>query len=208
MKSILLADDHFVVRAGTSMIIAKKYPNFRIDQVENYQELLKKIAVFSYDLLFLDIDMPGTKYELMISEIKQIDSKVNILIFSAYQDSFVIKYLTEGANGYLSKLSTTDKIIEAIESIFENGFYYSPQTVKEMFLINQKKKEINPIENLTDKEKEIAYLLIDGNGNLEISNIMNIQMSTISTYKKKIFKKLKVRNIIELFTVFKDYNKF
>lgn len=206
MKKILLADSHFVVRAGTSLIIEKSYSGFLVDEVENYHELIKKIQNNSYDLLFLDISMLGTRYELMINDIKDIDKNIKILIFSACEESIAVKYLTEGADGYLNKLSSKEKLIEAIDCIFKDGFYYSPQIMKEMFLINQKKKK-NPFHNLTQKEKEIVRLLITGNGNLEISNLMNIQMSTISTYKKKIYNKLQVNNVIELFTLHETFKE-
>lgn len=204
MKKILLADDHFIVRAGTSMIIEKKYPEFIVHHAENYNETLEKIEIENYDIVFLDIEMPGTKHELMINEIRNIARNIRIIIFSVYEENIAIRYLTEGANGYLNKLSSREKIIEAIDSVLVEGFYYSPQVMKEMFLINQRKKEINPFDNLTVKEKEIAYLLIEGNGNLEISNLIDLKMSTISTYKKKIFKKLNVNNIIELFTLYES----
>lgn len=203
MKNILIADDHFIVRAGTTMVIEKKYPNFHIEQAENYNQVLEKLVMFKFDLLLLDIDMPGTKYELMIQEIKSIDSFVKIIIFSVYEENVAVRYLLEGANGYLNKLSSRDKIIDTIDNVFERDFYYSQEIMKEMFLINQKKRDINPFENLTEKEKAIAYLLIEGNGNLEISNMLNIKMSTISTYKKKIFEKLNVKNVIELFNLHK-----
>lgn len=204
MKKILLADDHFVVRAGVSMIIEKTYPHFLVHQAEDYQETLKKIENESYDILFLDINMPGTKYELMVNEVKSITPDLKIIIFSVYEENIAIKYLTEGANGYLNKLSSMEKIIEAVDSVLREGYYYSPQIMKQMFLINQKRKKINPFDNLTEKEKEIAYLLIEGNGNLEISNLLKIQMSTVSTYKKKIFKKVNVKNIIELYSLFEQ----
>jgi len=203
-KKILIADDHFVVREGTSFIIKSCIPDVTINYAENYEILLEKIKAERFDLLFLDIHMPGSKYEYMIKELKNIDSKIKILVFSVYEERMALKYITEGANGYLNKLSTKEKIIEAVKDIFDKGYYYSPEIMQEMFLENQGRKTTNPIDVLSAREKDIAHLLIEGNGNLEISNILNLKMSTISTVKKRILNKLKLKNIIELAKLYEN----
>ena len=105
-KRILIADDHFVVRAGVAAILRTTYPNLKIDSAENYGRVKESLTSNQYDLLLLDIDMPGTKYTEMIPELKNIQKDLKILIFSAYDQNVALQYIRKGADGYLNKLGT------------------------------------------------------------------------------------------------------
>ncbi|KFE97225.1 response regulator [Chryseobacterium luteum] len=194
---ILIADDHYVVRAGTALVLESAYPKFKIDFAENYDQVKEHISQDEYDLLFLDIDMPGTQYKKMISELKSIQKDLKILVFSGHDKNVAIQYIREGAEGYLSKQSSETEIREAVKSVIQKGFHYPKELIG---LIIQNKKS-NPSEKLSSREYEIFKLLAKGLGNLEISNKLDIKMSTVSTYKKRIFKKLNVSNIAELIKV-------
>ncbi|KPE51063.1 response regulator [Chryseobacterium indologenes] len=196
-ERILIADDHYVVRAGTALVLESAYPEFSIDFAENYEQVKEQLGSCHYDLLLLDIDMPGTQYKKMITELKSIQKSLKILVFSGYDKDVAIQYIREGAEGYLSKQSSEEEIREAVRSVIEKGYYYPAELIG---LIIQNKKS-NPVEKLSSREYEIFKLLADGYGNLEISNKLDIQMSTVSTYKKRIFKKLNISNIAELIKV-------
>nr|WP_315027690.1 response regulator transcription factor [uncultured Chryseobacterium sp.] len=191
---ILIADDHYVVRAGTALVLESAYPKLTIDFAENYEQVKKMLASHHYNLLILDIDMPGTQYKKMISELKNIQKDLKILVFSGYDKDVAIQYIREGAEGYLNKQSSEEEIKNAVRAVIEKGYFYPVELIG---LIIQNKRD-NPAEKLSSREYEIFKLLADGNGNLEIANQLNIQMSTVSTYKKRIFQKLDVANIAEL----------
>ncbi|MGH1516671.1 response regulator [Chryseobacterium sp. JK1] len=191
---ILIADDHYVVRAGTALVLESAYPQLTIDFAEDYEQVKQMLANQYYNLLILDIDMPGTQYKKMISELKTIQSTIKILVFSGYDKDVAIQYIREGAEGYLNKQSSEDEIKNAVKAVIEKGYFYPAEIIG---LIIQNKRD-NPAEKLSSREYEIFKLLADGNGNLEIANKLNIQMSTVSTYKKRIFQKLDVGNIAEL----------
>lgn len=197
-ERILIADDHYVVRAGTALVLETAYPNLNIDFAENYEQVKKTVANQHYTLLILDIDMPGTQYKKMIPELKGIQNDLKILVFSGYDKDVAIQYIREGAEGYLSKQSSEEEIKNAVKTVIEKGYFYSSELIG---LIIQNKRN-NPAEKLSSREYEIFKLLADGNGNLEIANRLNIQMSTVSTYKKRIFQKLDVSNIAELIKVY------
>lgn len=196
-ERILIADGHYVVRAGTALVLESVYPKIRIDFAENYEQVKNHLTDHHYDLLLLDIDMPGTQYKKMISELKSIHENLKILIFSDYERDVAIQYIREGAEGYLNKQSSEEEIHEAVRSVIEKGYYYPNELIG---LIIQNKKS-NPAEKLSSREYEIFKLLANGNGNLEIANQLDIQMSTVSTYKKRVFKKLNISNIAELIRV-------
>ncbi|WP_080778911.1 response regulator transcription factor [Chryseobacterium phocaeense] len=196
-ERILIADDHYVVRAGTALVLESAYPELAIDFAENYEQVKSHLAAQPYDLLLLDIDMPGTQYKKMIPELKNIQEDLKILVFSGHDKDVAIQYIREGAEGYLSKQSSEEEIRGAVKSVVEKGYYYPSELVG--LLIQNKQR--NPEEKLSAREHEIFHLLASGTGNLEIANKLNIRMSTVSTYKKRIFKKLNVSNIAELIKV-------
>jgi two-component system response regulator FimZ (fimbrial Z protein) len=197
-ERLLIADDHYVVRAGTALVLESAYPDLIIDFAENYEQVKNMLATQHYSLLILDIDMPGTQYKKMISELKSIQETIKILVFSGYDKDVAIQYIREGAEGYLNKQSSEEEIKNAVKTVIEKGYFYPADLIG---LIIQNKRD-NPSEKLSSREYEIFKLLADGNGNLEIANRLNIQMSTVSTYKKRIFQKLDVNNIAELIKVY------
>ncbi|MDV7695761.1 response regulator transcription factor [Chryseobacterium soli] len=200
-KYILIADDHDIVLAGTSLILESRIQDIIIHQAEDYPEAIDKISKQKYDLVILDINMPESKNKKMISEIKELDPDIKILIFSAYEEEIAVQYIKEGANGYLSKLSKVDEISEAVKKIFSEGYYY-PSTIVNQLLQDS---PLDSIKNLSEREYEIFILMVKGYGNLEISNAMNIQMTTISTYKKRIHNKLKTNNLATLIKLYQTY---
>ena len=198
-KNILLADDHSVVRVGTGMILKEKYNDIVITHAENYDEVKEHLRNQTFDLLVLDISMPGSLYKNMIKDIKSVQPQIKILIFSSTDESIAVQYIKEGAEGYLNKISDEYLIIKAVESIFEKGFYYSDVLVKQV-LNNQIQKPITEV--LSEREFQVFKLLAEGNGNLEISNILNIGEPTVGTYKRRIYEKLEIDNIISLYKLY------
>ncbi|SDR05084.1 two component transcriptional regulator, LuxR family [Chryseobacterium soldanellicola] len=201
IKKILIADDHDIVLVGTSLILESKIKDVAIDLAEDYPEALEKISREKYDLIILDINMPESKNKKMISEIKALDPAIKILMFSAYEEEIAVQYIKEGANGYVSKLSKSEEISEAVNKIFSEGFYYPPNIVAQLF----QESPLDSIKNLSAREYEIFILMVKGYGNLEISNKMGIQMPTISTYKKRIYTKLKTSNLPDLIKLYETY---
>jgi len=205
-KKILIADDHDVVLFGTKLALESRVENVTIDTAGDYYQAMHKISKEKFDLIIMDINMPGTKNIKMIQEIKSIDQDMKILIFSAYEESVGMQYIKEGANGYINKLSTVDELAEAVIKIFTVGNYYPYNMVSQMFQASTEKKPLNPIETLTEKEYKIFVLFSQGLGNLEISNLMEIHTTTVSTYKRRIYKKLKVSNLAELINLYQKHN--
>ncbi|MBV8325164.1 response regulator transcription factor [Chryseobacterium sp.] len=193
-ERILIADDHHVVRAGTALILQSAYPDLIIDFAEKYDQVKELLKTTKYSLLILDLDMPGSQYRKMITELKAIQKNLRILIFSGFNKEVIIQYIREGAEGYISKQSSEEEIRNAVKLVLEKGHYY-PQELIGLIIEN---KRMDPKEKLSSREYEIFKLLAEGNGNLEIANRLGIEMSTVSTYKKRIFQKLHLNNIADL----------
>ena len=168
--NILLADDHSVVRHGVSLILKDAFQRINITHCDSFDQVISKLRE-KQDLIFLDINLPGGNSTKMIEKIRQNYPNLLILMFSAYDETqYALRYIHAGANGYLNKDSSDVEIVKAVRSIIETGKYIS-DAVKEKILENALyKTPINPLESLSDREIEVAELLVSGEGNLEISN--------------------------------------
>lgn len=204
-KNILIVDDHLVVRKGIEIIIREEYPKAIIHNAENYVEALEIIKTINVDLIVLDIIINGLEDIKIMKAIKEVQKNTKILIFSCHdEEHYGLRYIKNGADGYLNKYCDEDKIGLAFKEIFSTGKYYSEE-IKNKLKANPKKMSTdNPIDSLSNRELEITQMLINGYGNLEIANRLNIQMSTVSTYKNRVFEKLNVNNVVALADVFKE----
>lgn len=203
--SVLLVDDHLVVRKGVELVLLSTFPKAYVYSAENYDDALDIMKTIRLDLVILDININGIENIKIMNSIKEIQSKVKILIFSSHEEKhYGIRYIQNGADGYLNKFCSEDKIIKAVQQILDKGYYYSDQVKDKLNSKAKKNGGSNPIESLSNREFEIAKLLISGEGNLEISNKLNIQMSTVSTYKNRIFEKLNISNVVSLSELFRE----
>jgi len=192
---ILIADDHSVVRQGVSLMLRDAFADVEIEQADSFYETLVAVKEDAFDLLLLDINLPGGNNASMIGDIKDINKDVSILMFSAYdEDHYALRYMQAGASGYINKLSSEEKIIEAINTVLDGNIYFSESLKSGNHTVDNN----NPLDVLSNRELEITRLLIKGEGNLEIANQLKIGMSTVSTYKSRIFEKLGVTNVVTL----------
>jgi DNA-binding NarL/FixJ family response regulator len=206
-KNILLVDDHLVVRKGVEMIFNANIPSVTVYNAEDYIQALEVLKVVNIDLILLDININGTENIKILKEIKSIQSDAKILIFSSHEESqYGLRYIQNGADGYLNKFCSEDVILKAVNEIFQKGNYYSKDIKEKLITKGKKRSSKSSIDSLSNREFEIAQLLINGYGNLEISNKLDIQMSTVSTYKNRIFEKLNISNIVALSDLFKEEN--
>lgn len=204
-KNILLVDDHLIVRKGIELVLLEAMPKTKIYNAENYQEAIEIIKSTKIDLILLDININGVENIKVMNDIKSIQEKSKILIFSSYDEKqYGLRYIQKGADGYLNKFCDEQKLIAVVSEVLEKGTFYSEEIKEKLKDKSLKKIAINSIELLSNRELEVAQLLIKGFGNLEISNKLEIQMTTVSTYKNRIFEKLNINNIVSLSEMFKN----
>lgn len=204
--SFLVSDDHSVVRKGVIFLIKELFFNAKIYQAANFKEILDVIKNNTIDLLVLDINFPDGNSLNIITEIKRIQPEIKILIFSAFdEDIYAMRYLNAGASGYLNKGNSEEEMKRALNNMVLSGKYIS-QNIKDKILDSYiSKAPINPLEKLSNREVEVARLLIKGYGNLEISDLLQIKTSTVSTFKNRVFEKLDIDNLASLIELFHLY---
>lgn len=206
-KTILLADDHSVVRQGISMILKETYKDLTILHAADFEAAMAHLKKQPIYLVVLDISIPEGKGVQMVELIKEINPNVKILIFSAYEeDLYAMRYLKAGAEGYLNKLSSEKEFGIAFKAMLEDGAYMSEAIKQKIISATLNKESDNPLDILSNREIEIARLLVRGEGNLEIANKLKLQNSTVSTYKNRIFEKLSISNTVALVSLLQAYD--
>ncbi|CDS92686.1 MULTISPECIES: response regulator transcription factor [Sphingobacterium] len=211
MKKILIADDHSIVRLGASVIIKESMPECVITQAQDYNEVLKLLQEEVFDLLLLDINMPGGNNIRVVKEILEIQESIKILIFSSYDESlYALRYIEAGAAGFVNKSTAMAELSNAILTIRERGKYMSDEVkdlyVKKLTQSKSKLNTMNPLSRLSNREVDVAKYLIQGHGIIEVSTTLDLSPSTVSTYKSRIFEKLNVSNIPELIEIFRIHS--
>lgn len=202
----LIAEDHSIVRMGVRLLIKESYPGATIIECATFTSALQHLSAHPFDLLLLDINIPGGGSTTMIDAIRLRQPGQAILIFSSYEEQLhALRYLKAGANGYLHKESSPETIKLAIQKVLKNECYAS-DTVKEMLLekIIEPSKTARLLSDLSNRELEVMQLLVKGYSSSQIKQTLHLQLSTISTYKARIFEKLNVSNVIELAEKIKD----
>lgn len=206
---IVVADDHGIVRMGLIQTIKRFRPDAIISEVEDYKSLYNLILKEEFDLAIMDVNMPNGSVQEAIDYIKIHQPALKTLIFSSQDEElYGMRYLKMGAGGYLSKLSSTEVIETALTAMFNKGRYVS-ENIKEAILLESLNGSVknSPFEALSDRELQIANKLAEGLPLKEISNQLNLHSSTISTYKIRLFEKLKIRSIPELVEILRLYNQ-
>ena len=206
MYQILIVDDHSIVRTGIKLLVKERLQALS-DEATDGKTLLKKIKEKSYDLLLLDIRMPDTDCGKLLSTILSLIPEQKILIFSMNEeDLFAKHYLKLGARGFLSKSSSDEEIITAIQHVLNGRKYISRQLTQMLSDDLAGMKNKNPFDLLSERELTVMTSLLKGNSITEIANIMSLHPSTIGTYKARIFDKLAIRSLVDLTELARIYN--
>lgn len=202
----LLADDHSIIRQGLELLIEEEFLSAEVQQVGNIKEVLHKLNETTFDILVLDISFPDGNSLSYLPNILEIQPKLKILIFTAFEeDLYALRYIKAGAVGYLNKLSEEKEIKTALQNLVIKGKHISSNIQEQILESYLKKTPLNPLDKLSDREMEVATLLVKGYGNLEVSTKLDIKQNTISTLKSRVFQKLEIQNLPELIQIFNVY---
>jgi len=208
MFNILIADDHSIVRYGLTKIIATLPEQVNVTTVDSFDHAINVLSKRPFDLLILDINLPGGNSIQMLQATRLHHPNIMILIFSAYDEKmYAVNYLLAGADGYLSKHSSEEETKRAIQTLLKREKYMSAFTREQMLTkLNQHRHlEKNPFAALSVREIEVMNLMIKGIPLQKIAEMLHIQVSTVSTYKTRIFSKLEVTGIVQLLEKIRMY---
>jgi DNA-binding NarL/FixJ family response regulator len=194
MRKIIIADDHFFVREGIGASLQSVFQNVEVSYAESSKNLLERLTSNTFDLIILDVKMADLDHSF-IRHIKLKIPNVKILVFSDISNEKVASYIQQGVEGFLHKSCTKEHLIEALKTLFENKYYFSGDLTKVLLFPSSSK---TPKMILSEREFEIFILFSKGYGNLEICNKLFLKSGTVSTYRRRILRKLNISTIADL----------
>lgn len=198
---ILIADDHPIVREGYKKILMSQPDMDVTGEAGNGQEVLDLIQKKDFDLILLDISMPGRSGLEILKELKGQKPHLPVMILSIYpEEQYAIRALKAGAAGYLTKASAPEELISAIRKVSRGGKYISSSLAEKLAYELDGDAEKAPHETLSDREYQILLMIASGKTVSDIAEEMCLSVKTVSTYRSRILDKMKLKNNAELTT--------
>jgi two-component system, NarL family, invasion response regulator UvrY len=199
MIRILVADDHTVVREGIKQILSGHTDMVVEDEAANGQEVLRKVMKNSYDLILLDISMPGKSGLEILEEIRALRPKLPVLILSMHpEEQYAVRMLRAGAAGYLTKASAPEELISAIRKVSKGGKYVTASLAEKLAFELDAGAEKPCHEKLSSREYQVMLMLAAGQTVGEVAAALCLSAKTISTYRTRILEKMNMKKNAEL----------
>jgi len=196
---VFIADDHAVVREGIKHIFSEAPEIHVAGEASNGQEVLETIWEKNYDLLLLDIAMPGRDGLEVLKEVKMQKPKLPVLILSMFpEEQYALRALKSGASGYLTKDSIPNELLKAVRKVLRGGIYISSSFSEKLLtdLASDIKKPLH--EMLSDREFQIMRMIAKGKTINEIADELSLSAKTVYTYRARILDKMVMKNNMEL----------
>ncbi len=200
MIHVLLADDHHIVRAGLSRMVAEAEDIDVVAEASDGMTALKAVRETRPDVAVIDISMPGMDGLEVVSRIRAECPDVPVLILTMHEEEqYVVRAIEAGAMGYVTKQSAPEQLVEAIRRI-HSGSRYLTEEVSELLALRLARgvdgKSL--LDSLSTRELQVLRRLAKGHTNREIASAYNISIKTVDTYRFRLLKKLNLRNNAEL----------
>jgi two-component system invasion response regulator UvrY len=196
---ILITDDHAVVRQGLKQILLEEFTRAEFGEATNAQEAIERVWKENWDVVVLDITMPGRSGLEVLKEIKKSRPKLPVLVLSMHpEDQFAVRILKIGAAGYMTKESAPNELVGAVRKVMAGGRYVSPSLAEKMASYLAVDVHTPPHERLSDREFLVLRLIASGKTPTAIARELALSVKTISTYRMRILEKMSMANNAEL----------
>jgi len=196
---VLIADDHAIVRGGLKEILVHHLEDVVCGEAENAEQVLAQVQRHSWDLLILDIIMPGRSGYDILGDLKQMQPKLPILVLSMHPEAeYAKRVLKAGALGYLKKESAPEELIQAVRKLLAGGRYVS-QALAEQLAQDLQESDDRPVhETLSAREFEILVMIGSGKTVSQIAEELHLSVTTVSTYRARVLEKMNMATTAEL----------
>ncbi|MBW7996512.1 MAG: response regulator transcription factor [Candidatus Glassbacteria bacterium] len=195
MIRILIADDHPIVRKGLREILTETKDVFDVHEAENGPDVLDRLDGGKYDVLVLDISMPGLSGLDVLKQVKKRNKSIPVLILSRHpEQQYAVRSIRAGADGYLTKESAPQELSNAIQKVARGGKYVSSSMADQLVDYLKDDSSKRPHEKLSDREFQVMQMIATGKTVGEIAGEMSLSVNTISTYRMRVLEKMNLEN--------------
>jgi DNA-binding NarL/FixJ family response regulator len=199
MIRVVLADDHRMVRAGLKELLVDTGDIEVVAEATNGHEVMARVREVQFDILVLDMTMPGRSGIELIRQVKSEKPTLRILVLSMHsEEQYAVRALRAGASGYLTKESAADELVAAIRRIAGGGAYVTPETAQRLALALGSGRDGPPHTTLSDREMQVFVMIAAGKTISEVAAALSLSVKTVSTHKTRIMQKLTITNQSEL----------
>ncbi len=199
MIRILIADDHAIVRKGLKQIVTEELSMSVAGEAANAGELFHLLRQDTWDIIVLDINMPGMSGLEALKQIKIDFPKIPVLILSIYdEEHYGLRALRGGADGYLQKVSAPEELVKAIYKITSGGKYISPGLAEQLAFALDSNHTSLLHEKLSDREYQVLIQIAAGNSAEKIAGALSLSVSTVYSYRNRLLEKLNLKSNVEL----------
>ncbi len=199
MIRILITDDHAVVRQGLKQILADEIAGAKFGDAGDSAQTLALLHTQAWDVLVLDINMPGRNGFEVLSEVRRSFPSLPVLVLSSTpEDQLGLRAIKSGASGYLNKKTAPEQLVEAVKKILAGEQFLSSALAQKLVSELRRGTHRPRHEKLSDREWQVTKLTVEGKSVKEIAAELSLSAKTISTFHGRAFKKLGVKNDVEL----------
>jgi DNA-binding NarL/FixJ family response regulator len=199
---VLIADDHHVVRRGLKAILADEFDDLEIGESKDAPETLEAVRRKSWDVLLLDINLPGRNGLEVLQDLKSLKPKLPVVVVSAYPEKdYALRAFKLGASAYVTKGSAPDELIAAVRKVVAGGRFVTPwlaERMAEVFANDPAAASAAPHELLSNREFQVLQLIATGHTIKEVSAALSLSEKTIGTYRSRISHKMRLSTNVEL----------
>lgn len=192
---ILIADDHEIVRKGLKQILIEHYGDVLIEEASNGEILVEKALAEDWDIVISDISMPKMNGLEALRRIKEIKPEIPMLMLSVHsEDQYALRVMKAGAHGYMTKDLAQQELVNAVEKVLLGKKFISPGVAEKLAETFESDQSEVSHEVLSDREFAVFKLLASGQSISEIAAMLQLNVSTVSTYRARIFEKMKMKS--------------
>jgi two-component system invasion response regulator UvrY len=199
MIRVLIADDHALIRRGLKQVLQEGLGGVTIGEAQDAREALDQIMKHAWDVVVMDITMPGRSGLDILKDIKLAKPSMPVLILSMHpEDQFAVRVLKSGAAGFIPKESAPEELIKAIRKVLAGGRYVTASFAEKMAFDLSSHSDKPPHETLSDREFQVMRLIASGKQVGQIAEQLSLSVKTVSTYRARVLEKMRLQNNAEL----------